>query len=144
MAAAMAHWDDQAGVGWAARDDAELVALAQTDREAFGALYDRYVDRIYAYCYRRLQTRSTAEDATSMTFLKALGALPSYRPETPSTFRAWLFTIAHRVTVDAYRSTRPMVSLDSVGELAATALGPAVQGYPSPSHHGSPQGTPLH
>ncbi len=85
-----------------AGDDLVLVARAQRDREAFGLLYDRYLDRIYRFCYRRLGTREAAEDATSAVFTKALTALGTYQ-ERPGGFRAWIFTIAHNVVTDVYR-----------------------------------------
>ncbi len=83
-------------------EDAVLVARAQQDREAFALLYDRYLDRIYRFCYRRLGSREVAEDATSAVFTKALTALATYQ-ERPGGFRAWIFTIAHNVVTDVYR-----------------------------------------
>jgi hypothetical protein len=39
--------------GNAATPDKDLAAQAQRgDREAFAALYDRYLPRVYGYCYR--------------------------------------------------------------------------------------------
>jgi len=110
-------------VPWASEDDAALALRARTDRSAFGILYDRYVDRIYGYCYRLLQTHAGAEDATSQTFLKALAALASYRAETAS-FRAWLFTIASRVVIDTYRSHRPTTGLVDAAEVRSAEFGP--------------------
>ncbi len=80
-------------------DDQLLAARAKTDREAFGLLYDRYLDRVYGYCRRRMATREEAEDATSQVFIKALAAMGRYRAESPS-FAAWIFTIAHNVVID--------------------------------------------
>jgi len=85
-------------------DDARIVALARSDPAAFAQLYRRYVDTVYRYCVHRLGTREQAEDATSQIFLKALAALPSHRPG--GSFRAWLFTIAHNVITDTYRTKR--------------------------------------
>ncbi len=86
----------------ASSEDSVIVARAQQDREAFGLLYDRYLDRIYRFCYRRLGSREAAEDATSAIFTKALTALATYQ-ERPGGFRAWIFTIAHNVVTDVYR-----------------------------------------
>ncbi len=96
---------------------------AATDREAFGLLYDRWFDRIYGYCYRRLQTRAGAEDATSQTFLKAFAGLPGYREDATS-FRAWLFAIAHNAVIDAWRSGQLESPLDLAGELRTREPGP--------------------
>lgn len=84
--------------------EAELVALARSDRAAFAPLYARYLDPVYRYCYRRLGSQEAAEDATSEVFYKALSNLHGYRD---GSFRAWLFTIAHNVVVDAVRRRRP-------------------------------------
>src|SRR5436309_15680750 len=51
-------------------DDALLVEQARVDAEAFGALYDRYCDRIYRYVFRRLRNHEAAEDVTAEIFLK--------------------------------------------------------------------------
>ena len=90
--------------------DADLVRLARQDREAFGLLYDRYVTRIFGFCYRRLGNREAAEDATSQTFIRALTGLHTHRDNTA--FGAWLFTIAERVMIDGWRRDRfgPMAS----------------------------------
>jgi len=90
---------------WSTADERALAVAAKTDRTAFGVLYDRYVTRVYGYCYRRLRTPEEAEDATSLVFTKALAAMPRYREDGPS-FGAWLFAIAHNVVVDEFR-TRP-------------------------------------
>ena len=44
--------------------------------EAFGELYDRYCDRIYAFAYSRLNSRADAEDAYSEVFLRHRRSLP--------------------------------------------------------------------
>jgi RNA polymerase sigma-70 factor (ECF subfamily) len=80
-----------------------LAARAKTEPAAFGLLYDLYVRRVYGYCFRRLQAREAAEDATSQTFIRALAALPKYREDNPS-FGAWLFRIAHNVVIDELRA----------------------------------------
>jgi RNA polymerase sigma-70 factor, ECF subfamily len=90
--------------------DAELVTLAQRDPHAFALLYTRYLDPIHQYCYRRLGSREAAEDATSLVFAKALSALPRYHD---TSFRSWLFTIAHHVIVDRYRDIRPEQALET-------------------------------
>jgi RNA polymerase sigma-70 factor (ECF subfamily) len=80
-------------------DDEVHAAAASQDRQAFAPLYDRYLDPIYRYCYRRLGTKEAAEDATTQVFIRALAALPNYQR---GCFRSWLFTIAHNVVADAY------------------------------------------
>ena len=61
------------------KDEPALVRLAQTAAQAFGALYDRYVQRVYRYCYYRTNSPLDAEDLTAQIFLAALEGLPRYR-----------------------------------------------------------------
>jgi RNA polymerase sigma factor (sigma-70 family) len=89
--------------------DDDLVVRARVDRAAFAILYARYADRIYWYCYLRLGDRELAEDATSLTFAKALAALPTCREDR---FRAWLFRLARNVVVDAVRERRQHAPLE--------------------------------
>ena len=81
--------------------DAALVARAQHDRQAFAALYDRYFDAIYRYCYVRLGNRDRAEDAAQQIFMRAMEAVDRY--QEAGRFRSWLFTIAHNVVADELR-----------------------------------------
>ncbi|HQZ89263.1 MAG TPA: sigma-70 family RNA polymerase sigma factor [Thermomicrobiales bacterium] len=73
-----------------------LVAAAKRDPREFGALYERYVDRIYRYAYRRVGTHHEAEDITAQTFQQALQALPGYEWRGLP-FGAWLFRIAGNI-----------------------------------------------
>ena len=79
------------------------VEAARTDRAAFATLYRRYVDRVYGYAFYQLGDHHDAEDATERTFTAALRALPAYE-DRGSTFRAWLFRIAHNTVANAHRS----------------------------------------
>ena len=83
--------------------DLPAVRAAQRDRAEFAGLYRRYLDRVYTYAFYQLGDHHDAEDATERTFLAALAALPSFRDEG-STFRAWLFRIAHNTVVNAHRT----------------------------------------
>jgi len=86
-----------------AASDAALAERANTEPAVFGILYDRYAAPIYRYCYARLGTKETAEDATSQVFAAALVALPRYRDRGGGSFRSWLFTIAHNAITDHHR-----------------------------------------
>jgi RNA polymerase sigma-70 factor, ECF subfamily len=94
-------------------EEHDLIVRAKTDAEAFGDLYQRYVNRIYNYHYRHTSSRADAEDLTSRTFYRALRSLHSYR-ETGAPFQAWLFRIAHNLVVNWYRdhTNHPTVSMD--------------------------------
>jgi RNA polymerase sigma-70 factor (ECF subfamily) len=113
-----------------ARDDAELVALAQRDRQAFALLYRRYVGDVYRFCDRRLGSREAAEDATATTFKRALEAIDSCRDG--SAFRSWLFAIARNVVNDSYRVGRSDRSLDEALARPGSAIVEQPDGAPSP------------
>lgn len=80
----------------ASTDEAALIAAAQRDPAAFGELYERYVDQIYRYAYRRVGSHIDAEDITAQTFQQALAALPSYEWRG-APFGAWLYRIAGNI-----------------------------------------------
>ena len=88
-----------------AQDDTLLVRRAiSRDPEAFGRLYDMYVDRVYRHVYYRVGNVADAEDLTQQVFLKAWQAIDRYK-KTASPFLAWLMTISHNLVVDFYRTS---------------------------------------
>jgi len=102
-------------------DDPALVAAARRDRRAFGPLYDRYAERVYGYCLRRLESREAAEDATSLIFTRAITGLDRF---AGGSFAAWLFAIAHNTVTNSYRARRPEGPLDALRELASLSPTP--------------------
>ena len=90
----------------ASADVVDLVARAQAgDAEAFGSLYDRYVDVVYRYVYYRVSNQSLTEDMVSETFLRALRRITSFTWQGRD-FGAWLITIARNLIADHYKSSR--------------------------------------
>ncbi|MFF5073066.1 sigma-70 family RNA polymerase sigma factor [Micromonospora olivasterospora] len=92
-----------------------LVARAQAgDAEAFGLVYDRYVDQVFRFVYRRVLDRQVAEDLTSETFLRALRNLASFR-RPGGDFGAWVTMIARNLVINWQRShqrrERPVAEL---------------------------------
>jgi RNA polymerase sigma-70 factor (ECF subfamily) len=75
------------------------------DSDAFGQLYDRYVDTVYRYLYYRVGNRQLAEDLTSETFLRALRRIGSVTWQGRD-LGAWLVTIARNLTADHFKSSR--------------------------------------
>jgi RNA polymerase sigma-70 factor (ECF subfamily) len=94
-------------------NEAELVERARTDPEAFGQLYELYVDRVYSYTYHRVGNVQDAEDLTARTFYRALEKLDTYE-DRGLPFSAWLFRIAHNLVANWHRdhSRRQVFSLD--------------------------------
>ncbi len=94
-------------------EEAALVRQAKNDPEAFGALYERYIDRVYAYIYHRIGNAQDTEDLTARTFYRALDKLHTYE-DRGLPFSAWLFRIAHNLVANWHRdhSRRNFLSLD--------------------------------
>jgi RNA polymerase sigma factor (sigma-70 family) len=67
------------------------------------ALFDRYSQRLHAYCLYMLRDRAEAEDAVQTTFLQALRALQ--RGVAPENEYAWLHSIAKNVCRTQQRTT---------------------------------------
>ena len=86
-------------------DDAHHLRAAQHDLTQFAPVYERYVDRIYAYCRHRVGEQD-AEDVTSHIFVRAMGGVDGYRGGSVA---AWLFRIAHNCVVDHLRYRRPQI-----------------------------------
>lgn len=90
----------------------ELVSKSQKgDADAFAELYDIFSNQIYRYIYYKVN-KSDVEDLTEMLFLKAWENINKYQNRKKTTFKSWLYRIAHNLVVDHYRLSREHSSLD--------------------------------
>ena len=96
-------------------EEAELIEKAKTDKEAFGELYTRYVDRIYSYVYYRTGDVAEAEDLTAKIFFRAMNHIPRYT-DRGLPFSAWLYRIARNLVANWHRdrSRRRIIALDDI------------------------------
>lgn len=92
---------------WAALSDQQLWARAAQDHDgdAFGQLFERHANSVYAHCFRRTGLCSTAEDLTSVVFLEA------WRRRRNVAFYGdsllpWLLAVANNATRNAERTLR--------------------------------------
>lgn len=105
----------------------ELVLLAKGgDADAFGQLYEAYLDKIYRYIYFRVTDEQIAEDLISQVFTKAWENLSRYQP-SGRPFIAWLYTIAHNTVIDHYRTRKDTVPIENTLSLASDAPSPHEQ-----------------
>lgn len=96
--------------GLKAQNPAELnQAPAPAGPPDFESLYERYVERIYNYCLRRVGQPQEAEDLASLVFTRAWASLDTYRGGSEA---AWLFKIAHNAVANHLRGRKPQVSLE--------------------------------
>lgn len=85
-------------------DDRVAVLAGQGCAKACDELARRYRGRLTVFCRSFLPAPEDAEDAAQETLLKAIGALPGYRPR--GQFRAWIFAIAANVCRGQRRRSR--------------------------------------
>jgi RNA polymerase sigma factor (sigma-70 family) len=115
-------------------DDALLVSRAVNgDLDSFGQLYDRYFNRIYDFVWRIVRDGEEAADVTQDVFMKAMQNLSGLTKA--SSFKSWLFTIAHNAAVTrAERSARNVPLPQPAHEEAFGSFD-----VPDPSHVDNPE-----
>jgi RNA polymerase sigma-70 factor (ECF subfamily) len=95
----------------------QLVRLAQEgDGEAFGRLYDRYVDMVFRFIYFRVNDQALAEDFTSETFLRALRRISTISYQGRD-IGAWFVTIARNIVLDHLKSARHRLEMTTADTL---------------------------
>ncbi len=83
--------------------DEQLVARAQGgDRDAFGELYRRHIERVHRYIRFRVVDESLAEDLSHDVFLAAWRALPGFSWQ--GDLRPWLLRAAHNRVANHWRT----------------------------------------
>ncbi len=112
-------------MGLADSEEHLLVERAKGDAQAFGVLYERYVDRIYNYVFYRVGDAHEAQDLTARVFYRALAHIDDYR-QRGAPFAAWLYRIAHNLVANWHRdkSRRRDVRLDDFVTIAEKSDGP--------------------
>jgi RNA polymerase sigma-70 factor (ECF subfamily) len=118
----------------ASLSDQEVVLQAREGLEAaYRELIRRYERPIFSLIYRMVRDRALAEDLSQETFIKALNAIDSYRPEYK--FSSWIFKIANNAAIDQIRRRElDTLSLDgsphatTPDEIEATALQVSARG----------------
>jgi RNA polymerase sigma-70 factor (ECF subfamily) len=98
-------------------DNAIISKIHAGEAEAFTALYEKYVDKIYAFIYYKTHHKQVAEDLTSQTFMKALEKIQQFQTDK-GTFQAWLYQIARNNVIDHYRSFKPASDIEDAWDLS--------------------------
>ncbi|MGH9774962.1 MAG: RNA polymerase sigma factor [Candidatus Acidiferrales bacterium] len=82
--------------------DRQLVEAAQKDPRCFAELYERNLERVYAFVLKRVRHRQEAEDVTSEVFHQALANLPQFEWRGIP-FHSWLYRIASNAMMDHWK-----------------------------------------
>ncbi len=85
--------------------------------DEFGALYDKYIRKIYDFIYYKTQHKETAEDLTSVTFTKVLEKIHGFDC-AKGTFQAWLYQIARNTVIDHYRTKKHETDIEDIWDLS--------------------------
>jgi RNA polymerase sigma-70 factor, ECF subfamily len=109
-------------------DDEVLKLASSGDQEAFGELYDRYIDKIYSYIYYRTGNKQDAEDIASKVFSRAMKHITNYQ-DRGVPFSAWLYRIAHNLVANWHRdnSRKQEVVLEDYNNLQSKSEYPESQ-----------------
>lgn len=85
--------------------DADLVRLLlKQDDDALRELIRRYERSIYAFVFRTLRQRETAQEVVQDVFIELFEALRTYKGE--ASLKTYLFTIARNKTIDSIRKNK--------------------------------------
>jgi len=120
------------GIDWGSASDQELWSQAANSYagEAFGELFERHSNRVYAHCFTRTGSWSMAEDLTSAVFLEAWRRRAEVRFSGDSAL-PWLLGVANNATRNAQRTLRRhnllLAKLPPAGEEADIAVDAAAR-----------------
>jgi len=100
------------------RSDDVLISQALAGKKsAWVALVKRYEKGLYNYALRMVSNHADAMDLMQDIFMAVFRNLHTFRAQ--SSFKGWLFKIAHYRCIEYYRKKRPMQSLDDTPEQLA-------------------------
>jgi RNA polymerase sigma-70 factor (ECF subfamily) len=89
----------------------------------FAELFQVYHPRIYNYFRYRLDSQEDAEDLTAQTFERAYTHRGKFNARK-GTFPAWLYSIAHNILANHYRTRQRRSAYEAEGDLPADLVTP--------------------
>ena len=134
------------------QSDAQLLAAARTDPQAFREFYDRYAVWVRSWFQRQTRSETAALDLTAETFAQAWRSVKRFRDEADGSGAPWLFGIARNLLRQYHKHNRiETAARDRMGlplafaeseeyervddRIAASTMGPAlhtaVEGLPA-------------
>jgi RNA polymerase sigma factor (sigma-70 family) len=90
------------------------------DESALVAVYERYHQQLYRFCFSIVGNADDAQDALQNTMVKALRALPGEQRQIE--LKPWLYRIAHNESIDLLRKRRGEAQIEP--ELLVSASNP--------------------
>lgn len=94
-------------------EDKELVLKAQKSPEAFSALYEKYVEKIYSYIYYKTgQNVELAEDLTAEVFTRSLKNIGNFVWQGHP-YSSYLYMVARSICIEQYKKEE-LVDIESI------------------------------
>ena len=94
-----------------------ILAFQKGSFDAFGNLYELYVESIYAFILRKTGEKEIAEDLSSQVWIKAMKALERFQTQEGASFKSWIYRIAQNTVIDYYRGKKEEIAIDEVYEI---------------------------
>jgi RNA polymerase sigma factor (sigma-70 family) len=108
---------------WHIASDAELAcAAAAGDRDAFGAIYDRFADRLHDFCIGMLRDRDAAADCVQEVFCTVADRLSQLKDADK--LRPWLYAMARNEALRHIRQRRRERVFNQMPEAVSAEPGP--------------------
>ena len=104
------------------QDRALVKRCLENDRDAAGALVDRYQQRLYNVALRMLNNVQDAEDVTQTVFLNAFRKLRTYDPKYR--FFSWVYRMTVNESLNVLKRRKPAVTLEDELEILAPGAAP--------------------
>lgn len=99
-------------------DASRIERAKQGQPDAFGELYDRYVDPIYRYILSWVGNRQDAEDLTEQVFLRSFRSIRRYR-HRGLPFSAYLYRVARNELISHHRRKRQVMAFEEMESIIA-------------------------
>jgi len=104
------------------QDRALVRRFLEGQRDAAGALVDRYQQRLFNVALRMLGNVQDAEDVTQTVFLNAFLKLGTYDPRFR--FFSWIYRMTVNESLNMIKRRKPTVTLDDAFEVQAPGAAP--------------------
>ncbi|GAC1413369.1 MAG: RNA polymerase sigma factor [Candidatus Doudnabacteria bacterium] len=93
------------------KEKALILLAKQGNEQAFGQLYELYVDKLYKFIFYRVSHKEVAEDLNEEVFIKAWISIKTVKADS---FSGWLYQIAKNKVIDYYRQKKITVDLEDI------------------------------
>ena len=104
------------------RDDQFIQRSKIGTPDSFMEIYEHFYPSVYRYIFIRISDRDCAEDLTAEVFVRLIAKFDTYiQRDRP--LIAWLYTIAHNLVIDHYRSINQLNTISFSDDLTSGPSG---------------------